>query len=98
MKCLQRGRITMCRTITCHPRQPNLYPDVAEALSHKFLRCVHYISKLRTIRVGVAVHRLSAFASRQLVYRHSSLTSFDVPESLINSAQGIVKHRTIFPV
>ncbi len=61
MKRLQWSGITVRRAIACHPRQPNLYTDVAEALSDKFLRRVHYICKLRPIRVGVAIYRLPAF-------------------------------------
>ncbi len=72
------------RTIACHAGQPDLHPDVAKSLCHIFLGCCHYVRELLAVCVRVAIHRLAALASSQLVDRHSCLAPFNVPQRLID--------------
>ena len=48
--------------------------------------------------VRVAIGGFAALAAQKLVDRHARLASFDIPERLIDAADGVVQHRAIAPV
>src|SRR2546423_758538 len=48
--------------------------------------------------MGVNERPPPAFATEQFVYRHTRLSPFDIPECLVNSANGVVQNRAIAPV
>jgi len=48
--------------------------------------------------VGVDIGSLAAFAADEIVDRHVGHAAFDIPEGLIDAADGVVEHRAVFPV
>src|SRR5260221_7747850 len=46
----------------------------------------------------VAVHRFPILSTSQLINRHASLASLDIPQRLIDTADGVIQYRTISPV
>src|ERR1700761_1099726 len=98
MESLQRRGITVRGAIAGHSRQTHLHPHMTKALCHKLFSRSHNVGKLRTVGMSIAIHRFATFASCKLVYRHSRLSPFDVPQCLVDAAQRIVEHWSIFPV
>jgi len=48
--------------------------------------------------MGVGIGGLPAFAAHQLIDRHARLAALDIPERLVDAADGAVQHRPVLPV
>ena len=48
--------------------------------------------------VRVAIDGLAALAAEQLIDRHAGLAALDVPQRLVDAADGVVQHRAVAPV
>src|SRR5215470_7765622 len=55
-------------------------------------------SQVSAAGMSVAVHRETALAPKQLVHGHARAFAFDVPESLIQTAQGVIQNWPVSPV
>ena len=71
---------------------------MAEALFHIAFRAVDDLLKLGTVSVSISVGGLAAFAAGELIDRHASLAAFDIPQRLIDPADGIVQHGAVLPI
>lgn len=75
-----------------------LNADMAVALFHEALHVVHHLADVAARGVGIAVHGEARLAAEQLINGHSGAFAFDVPERLIESAEGVVENGTVAPV
>ena len=73
-------------------------PNMAEAALEVLPDAVFQGRQVFATGMSVAIHRKAAFAAEQLVHRHAGALALDVPERLIESAQGVVQHRPVAPV
>ena len=86
------------RAIAGHTRQADLHADMTPALRHVFLRVVDDFFELGAAGVGVGVGGFPAFSSGELIDRHAGLAALDVPERLVDAADGVVENGAVFPV
>ena len=86
------------RTIAGHAGHADLDAHVAEALRDIALRAVDDFREFGAVGVAVGVDGFAALAAGQLIDRHAGLAAFDVPQRLIDAADGVVQDRAVFPV
>ena len=86
------------RAVGRHAGHAHLEPDVAVALRHGLLRAVHDLRHFAPADAGVAGGRFAALPAQQLIDGHPRLASLDVPERLVDAADGVVQHRAVAPV
>ena len=72
--------------------------DVPEALLHRPFDARLDLLEVVAAAMRVAGHREAALAPEQLVDRHVGPLALDVPQGLVQAAQGIVQHRAVAPV
>ena len=71
---------------------------MAEAAFHELARIVDDFRNLAAVGVRVAINSLAALSAQHLVHRHAGLAALDVPERLVDAADGVVQHRPVAPV
>lgn len=77
---------------------PHLDTHMAVSGSDKLLDIFDHIADVVSAGMGVAVHSEAAFATEELIDRHASAFAFDVPERLVEAAEGIIEHGAVAPV
>jgi hypothetical protein len=96
---LEAGRgVAALGTIAGHAGQADLDADVAETLLHVLPGAGDGVSDLGTVGVGVGIDSLAHFAACELIDGHAGLAALNVPERLIDTADGIVEDRSVLPV
>ena len=71
---------------------------MAESLRHKAFRAFDHRLKFRAIGMRVGIDGFAAFAAGELIDGHAGLAPLDVPQRLVDAADGVVQHRTVLPV
>jgi hypothetical protein len=46
----------------------------------------------------ISIHCFAALAARELINGHARLPSLDIPQGLIDTAEGVIQHRAILPI
>ena len=63
-----------------------------------FLRVVDDFCKFGAAGVGVGVGGFAALAAGELIDGHAGLAALDVPQRLVDAADGVVEHGAVLPV
>ena len=88
----------MLRAVACHARQAHLHAHIAKSLRHQLPCVVNDLFEVGATGVRVGIGGFAALAASQLVDGHAGLAALDVPQSLVDAADGIVQYRAVFPV
>src|SRR4029077_21135153 len=86
---LQVGRLPLCS-----PADMN----ESGSFGHELTTVVDNRRRLGAARMTVDLRRFAALAANQLINRHTRLTPLDIPQGLVDSVDGVVQNRTVFPV
>ncbi len=88
----------MLRSVAGHPRQAHLHAHVAPALGHVLAGIVDHFLEFRAAGMGVCIGGFAAFSAGELIHGHAGLASLDVPERLVDTADGVIEHGAVLPV
>src|SRR5689334_2448992 len=89
---------SMRGTVTVHTRHAHLHANMAEAAFHELARIVDNLGNLAAFGMRVAIDSLAALPAEHLVHRHAGLAALDIPERLVDAADGVIKHWPVAPV
>src|SRR6476661_7310088 len=89
---------SMRGTVTIHARHAHLHANMAEAPFHELARIVDDLGNLAAFGMRVAINSLAALPAEHLIHRHAGLATLDVPERLVDAADGVIKHWPVAPV
>src|ERR1035438_8101409 len=90
--------VAACRTVSRHSRDAYLDANMAKSLGDDLSGALQKLRNVPARRVGIAIHGFPLFSSGQLVDGHAGLAAFDVPQSLVHAADGVIQDRTVAPV
>jgi hypothetical protein len=71
---------------------------MAPSLLHIFLGIRDNLVEFRAAGMGVGIGGFPALAPGELIDGHAGLAALDVPQRLVDAADGVVQHRTVLPV
>jgi hypothetical protein len=98
MQCRRAPLLLVLRTVARHAGQSHLHAHMAPALFHILLRVSDHLVKFGPAGVCIRVGSLAALAARKLIHGHAGLAALDVPQRLVDAADGVVQDRPVFPV
>ena len=81
-----------------HAGHADLHANGAEAFGEEPMNGVEQLREVGASGVGIAVDGLAAFAAQQLVNRQAALASLDIPQGLVDTADGVVEYGAVAPV
>jgi hypothetical protein len=90
--------ILVLRAVAGHAGQAHLHAHIAKSLRHQLPCVVNNPFELRATGVRVGIGGFAALAAGQLVDGDAGLAALDVPQRLVDAADGIVQYRAVFPV
>src|SRR6185312_11271956 len=76
----------------------DLHADVAKALADVAFGAIDDLLDFLTVGVAVDVGRFTAFTADEVVDGHVGHAAFDIPEGLVDAADGVVEDGAVFPV
>ena len=72
--------------------------DVPEAFFHGSFDAAFELFKVAAAAMGIAVGSEPAFTAKELIDGHVCTFTFNVPECLIEAAQGVIEDRAVAPI